>query len=103
MALLGVVRAAPAGSHVIVSAIEHPAVIEPAKQLEREGVAVTRVPPNAQGLVEPDDVRRALRPETALVSIMHANNELGSIQPIAEVSRIAREAGIPVPADGGPP
>ena len=74
--------------HLIVSAIEHPAVLASAAQLEREGVLVTRVPVGGDGTVDPDDVRRALRPETVLVSIMHANNELGTVQPLAEIARI---------------
>ena len=101
LAVLGVLRARAAEArHVITTAIEHPAVLAPCGQLEREGVAVTRVPVGSGGVVNPDDVRRALRPETALISVMHANNELGTIQPLAEISRIAREAGVPLHADG---
>jgi cysteine desulfurase len=101
MAVLGVVRAAPGPHrHVIVSAIEHPAVLGPSEQLEREGVAVTRLRAGADGLVDPDDVRRALAPETVLISVMHANNEVGTIQPIAEIARIARAAGVPLHVDG---
>lgn len=101
MAVLGVVRGAgPRPAHVVTSAIEHPAVLAPCAQLEREGVAVTSLRVGANGAVNPDDVRRALRPETALVSIMHANNELGTIQPIAEIARITREAGVPLHVDG---
>jgi len=105
MAVLGVVRAnggAPwAGMrHVITTAIEHPAVLGPCAQLEREGVAVTRLRPGGSGVVSADDVRRALRPETVLISVMHANNELGTIQPIAEIARIARQAGVPLHVDG---
>ncbi len=101
MAVLGVVRAAPGPErHVITSAIEHPAVLAPCAQLEREGVAVTRLPVGAGGAVNPDDVRRALRPETVLVSIMHANNELGTLQPVAEIARVTREAGVPLHVDG---
>ena len=101
LAVLGVARAAPGpAKHVIVSAIEHPAVLETAKQLEREGVEVTRLLTGASGVIDPDNVRRALRPETVLVSVMHANNELGTIQPIAEIARITREAAVPLHADG---
>ena len=101
MAVLGVVRAAPGPArHVITSAIEHPAVLGACAQLEREGVAVTRVKAGAGGVVNPDDVRAALVPETVLISVMHANNELGTVQPIAEIARIAREAAIPLHVDG---
>ena len=61
---------------------------------------VTRVRVGSDGVVDPDEVRRALRPETALISVMHANNELGTIQPVVEIGRIAREAGIPFHLDG---
>src|SRR5690242_16083915 len=92
LAILGVARARGRG-HVITTAIEHPAVLMPVGQLEREGFAVTAVRVGASGVVNPDDVRRAMRPDTVLVSIMHANNELGTIQPVAEIARITREAG----------
>ena len=101
LAVLGAVRAAAgAAKHVITSAIEHPAVLSACAQLEREGVAVTRVRVGAAGVVNPDDVRAAVRRETALISVMHANNELGTIQPIVEIGRIAREAGVPLHVDG---
>jgi cysteine desulfurase len=104
MAVLGVARSAIGGrggaKHVVVSAIEHPAVLGPCAQLEREGVQVTRVRVGASGIVDPGDVRAALRPETALISIMHANNELGTIQPVGEIARIAHEAGVPLHVDG---
>ena len=73
MAVLGVVRAA-GPRHVITTAIEHPAVLAACAQLEREGAAVTRLRVDGAGVVDPDDVRLALRPDTALVSVMHANN-----------------------------
>lgn len=98
LAILGVVRAAPGPrKHVITSAIEHPAVLGPCGQLEREGVAITRLPVDARGVVDPDDVARALRPETVLVSIMHANNEIGTMQPIEE---IAARVNVPLHVDG---
>lgn len=100
LAIMGVVRAAIGQRHVITSAIEHPAVLGPCTQLEREGVDVTRVRIGASGIVDPDDIRQALRPETVLISIMHANNELGTIQPIDEIAAVAREAGIPLHVDG---
>jgi cysteine desulfurase len=101
MAILGVVRDAPAQrKHVITCAIEHPAVLSTCKQLITEGVEVTSLRVPSSGVVNPDDVRRALRPETVLISIMHANNELGTLQPIAEISQIARETGVPLHVDG---
>ncbi len=100
MAVLGVGLAAPRPAHLITTAIEHPAVLSSAAHLEREGVAVTRLRVGSSGVLNPDDVRRALRPETVLVSVMHANNELGTIQPIAEIARIAREAGALFHVDG---
>jgi cysteine desulfurase len=104
IAVLGVVRSVIVGrgapKHVISSAIEHPAVLGPCAQLECEGVQVTRVRVGPSGIVDPGDVRGALRPETALISIMHANNELGTIQPIGEIARMAHEAGVPLHVDG---
>jgi cysteine desulfurase len=101
MAVLGVARAARrAARHAIVSVIEHPAVLGTAQQLEAEGVAVTRVPVGADCVVDPGEVRRALRPDTVLISIMHANNEVGTVQPIAKIARVAREAGVPLHVDG---
>jgi cysteine desulfurase len=100
MALLGVARAAPGRRHVITTAIEHPAVLGACAQLEREDVKITRVPVGSLGVADPDDVRAALRPETVLVSVMHANNETGAIQPVGEIARITREAGIPFHVDG---
>jgi cysteine desulfurase len=83
-----------------VSAVEHPAVLGPCEQLEREGVEITRLRVSPDCLVDPEDVRRALRPETVLVSVMHANNELGTIQPIAEIARITCAAGVTLHVDG---
>ncbi|HLI82420.1 MAG TPA: cysteine desulfurase family protein [Bryobacteraceae bacterium] len=104
LAILGVAREAAARrgkpGHVITSAIEHPAVLSACAQLEREGFGVTRVPVGAAGVVDPGDLRAALRTDTALISIMHANNETGVVQPVEEISRIAREAGIPFHVDG---
>lgn len=99
LALLGALRPCQ-GKHVVSTAIEHPAVLGACAQIEREGGEVTYLPVSGCGIVDPDDVRGALRPNTALVSVMHANNELGTVQPIAEIARITREAGIVFHSDG---
>lgn len=101
LAIFGAVRGDPARPrHVITSQIEHPAVLNACQQLEREGLEVTYVPSDAEGRVAPESVRAALRPETALITVMHANNELGTLQPIREIGRIAREAGVLFHVDG---
>jgi cysteine desulfurase len=82
------------GRHIISSTIEHHAVLEPLEFLQKKGCDVTLVPVDSTGLVDPDDVRKALRPDTILISIMHANNEMGTIEPIAEIGAIAKEAGV---------
>ncbi|MCL5942774.1 MAG: cysteine desulfurase NifS [Actinobacteria bacterium] len=82
------------GRHLITSTIEHHAVLEPMEYLEKRGYEVTRVPVDAHGLIDPESVRKAIRPDTILISIMHANNEVGTIEPIAEIGAIAREAGV---------
>jgi cysteine desulfurase len=95
LAIFGVVAATTgAKKHVITSAIEHHAVLNSCQELERQGIAVTFVPVGSNGIVDPEDVRRALRPETVLISVMHANNELGTIQPVEEIGRIAAEADV---------
>jgi cysteine desulfurase len=87
------------GNHIITSAIEHPAVIEVCKYLETKGCEVTYVPVNASGLVEPETLARAIRPQTVLITIMHANNEVGTIQPIADIARLAKRHGITMHTD----
>ena len=89
----GVVPGAASGPHIVTTAVEHPAILEPCRFVETLGARVTVVPVDGHGLVDPDDVRRAITPDTALISVMHANNEVGTIQPIAEIARIAREHG----------
>ena len=98
-AVFGTLEAAPEKNEFVTSAIEHPAVIEAAKALERRGVKVTYLPVDKYGAVSLDDLRSALTPKTALVSVMHANNEIGTIQPIAEIVRIAHERDVPVHTD----
>jgi cysteine desulfurase len=95
LALKGVASALKAkGDHIVVSAVEHPAIVAPCRFLQRHGLKVSVVPVDGFGRVDPDDVKRALTPRTILVSIMHANNEVGTIEPIAGVSRITRAHGI---------
>ncbi len=79
--------------HMIISEIEHPATVVPANYLEKHGVAVTRVACDSLGFVDPEDVRSAMRPDTKLVSIMLANNEVGAIQPLSDIAAICREHG----------
>jgi cysteine desulfurase len=87
------------GNHIITSSIEHRAVLESCKFLERRGTNVTYLPVDKYGMVDPEDVRRAITEKTVLISIMHASNEVGTIQPIAEIGKIARERGISLHTD----
>src|ERR1044072_9444709 len=80
------------GNHIITTKIEHPAVLATCEALERHGFRVTYLPVTRGGLVSPDDVRAAISDDTILLSIMHANNETGTVQPISEISEIVREA-----------
>jgi len=98
-AVFGTFEATPERNEFVTSSIEHPAVIEAAKALEKRGVKVTFVPVDPTGTVSLDHLRSALTPKTGLVSIMHANNEIGTIQPVAEIVRIAHERDIPVHTD----
>jgi cysteine desulfurase len=82
------------GDHIITSTIEHSAVMNTCKRLEQMGCEVSFVPVNGRGEVDPEDIRKALRPNTRLISIMMANNETGVVQPVEEISRIAREADV---------
>jgi cysteine desulfurase len=82
------------GKHIITTAIEHPAVLNPLHWLEGQGFTVTYLPVDGTGLLAPETVRRAITGETILISVMHANNEVGTIQPLAEIGAIAREQGI---------
>lgn len=91
LAILGVAT----GGHVITTTIEHPAVLASADQL-----TVTQVPVDRSGIVDPAAIRKALRSDTKLISVMHVNNELGTIQPVEEIGRIAREAGVAFHSDG---
>lgn len=88
------------GSHIITSSIEHKAVLDTCKFLESEGFEVTYLPPAADGLTSPQSVRDAIRDDTILISIMHANNELGVVNDVAAIGEIARESGVLLHVDG---
>lgn len=99
LAIKGVAGARGAG-HIITSPIEHHAVLRTCQVLETQGFAVTYLPVDGDGLVNPDDVRRAIRSDTILITIMHANSEVGTIQPVDAIGAVARERGIPFHVDG---
>jgi cysteine desulfurase len=99
LAIFGVVEASTGARHVVTTTIEHHAVLNACQALEKRGVEVTYVPVNREGLVDPGEIRRALRPETVLITVMHANNELGTVQPIEEIGRIAAEAHVALHTD----
>ncbi len=94
----GLARARGRG-HLITSQIEHHAVLRTCQALEAQGFAVTYLPVDGYGRIDPGDVRRAIRPDTIAVSVMHANSEVGTIQPIAEIGAVAREHGVPLHVD----
>jgi cysteine desulfurase len=85
---------APASKHIITTAIEHEAVLNTCQALQKRGVDVTYLTVDPDGLVSPDEVRRAIRKQTVLITVMHANNELGTVQPLAEIGRIAADADV---------
>ncbi len=86
-------------AHIVTTAVEHPAIVAPCRFLERLGARVTFLPVDATGRIDTDELRAAITPDTILVSVMHANNEVGTVQPIAECAAIAREHGIPLHTD----
>jgi cysteine desulfurase len=94
LAIRGIAEACGRGRHIVTSAIEHPAVLNTCRALERQGFRVTYVPVDPQGLVDPGRVAESLGADTVLVSIMHGNNEIGAIEPIEEIGREARSRGI---------
>lgn len=101
LAIFGIARrSGKPAKHVVTSSIEHPAVLNACAQLERDGCEVVYLPVDADGLVRLDDVKRALRPGTALVTVMHANNETGAIQPIKEIAALAHSCGAVFHSDG---
>jgi len=100
LAVGGVALATEArGRHIVTTAIEHHAILEACRFLEHRGYAVTYVPVDGRGIVDPEDVRKALREDTVLISVMAANNEIGTLQPVAEIGRLARERNIPFHSD----
>lgn len=100
LALKGMFYATPAKPfHLITTAVEHPAILAPSAFLESQGARVTRLAVDRHGLIDPDDLRRAIGADTRLISIMHANNEVGTIEPIEACSRIARDHGVPFHSD----
>ncbi len=99
LAIRGVLDAFPEKNEIITSAIEHPAVMNTASYLEKKGAKVTYVPVDTYGTVDIDFLKNAITPQTALISVMHANNEVGTIQPIEKISKIAKERGVLVHTD----
>ena len=93
-ALKGVYFMRDRDSHIVTTTVEHPAILGPCRFLERLGASVTYVPVDRYGRVDPDDVASAITQRTVLISVMHANNEVGTLQPIVDIARIARERGI---------
>jgi cysteine desulfurase len=98
-ALKGIMQQSGGQGHLLVSAVEHHAILDPADTLRRMGVDVEVIPVNGTGFVEPDEVAARIRENTLLVSVMHANNEVGSIQPVEEIGRICREKDVPFHCD----
>jgi len=98
-ALRGVLDSQPDKREIITSTIEHPAVLNQAKYLEKKGIKVSYVPVDSLGIIDLEFLRAAITPQTALISIMHANNEIGTVQPIETVVSIARDHGVPVHSD----
>jgi cysteine desulfurase len=100
LALFGIAQAAPSNKrHMVTSAVEHPSVMQPCLRLQQEGWEVTFAPVDQHGRIDLDALQQSLRPDTALVSIMHANNEIGTIQPIPEISKMMRDRNIPLHTD----
>jgi cysteine desulfurase len=101
LAIRGIAESQKAkGRHIITSSIEHHAVLHTCRDLEKQGCEVTWLKVSSDGMVDPEDVRRAVRPDTILISVMHANNEIGTIQPIEEIGKIAEAADIYFHSDG---
>jgi cysteine desulfurase len=101
LAIRGIVESQKSkGRHIITSSIEHHAVLHTCRDLEKQGYEITWLGVSTDGMVDPEDVHRAIRPDTILISIMHANNEIGTIQPIEEIGKIAETADVYFHSDG---
>lgn len=98
-AIKGIARANPRGRHLIVSAVEHPAVLESARALQAEGFELSILEPDNDGVISPESLRAAIRPDSTLVSVQYANNEVGTIQNIPELAAVAREFDVPFHTD----
>jgi cysteine desulfurase len=99
-AIIGIARSlGKKGKHIITSQVEHPAILEVCRFLARDGFDITYLPVDGHGMVDPDAVKAAVRTDTILISVMHANNEVGTIEPIPEISKIARDRGIVMHTD----
>lgn len=98
LAIKGIARARGKG-HIVTTAIEHPAVLDACDSLQKEGFTLTKVPVGKDGVVDPEAIRQALRDDTVLVSVMLVNNEIGTIQPVAEIARLCHEKGVAVHCD----
>ena len=96
--LFGIAKAKK-GNHVIISSIEHDAILEPCKILEKQGYQITQIPVDESGLVDPKNIENSITSKTCLVSIMFANNEVGTVQPIEEISKICQKKNIPFHTD----
>lgn len=99
LAVLGALAALPEKRHLVLSSVEHPSLHALAKQLESKGVETSWIPVDGDGRIEPTGVARAIRPDTALVSVMWANNETGVVSPVAEIAALARASGVPFHCD----
>ena len=99
LAVRGTAQAAGRGRHIITTRIEHHAVLNPCRQMEKDGWQVTYLPVDRYGRVSPEEVEKAITPETVLISIMYANNEIGTLEPVGEIGRIAGAHGIPFHTD----
>lgn len=99
LAILGIAKTTDAKKHLITTLVEHPSVLEPFKKLEKEGFSVTYLAPNKEGLISPEQLKESIKPDTALVSIIYANNEIGTIQPIKELGDICKKYNTPFHTD----